>query len=95
MFINGENYVLYGYTHNALPCAGESNKQCLFDTSCFIQRVIEVCKEHLPNMAVSLKDPRVQVHVGDGVEFMKENKGNFDVIITDAPDPIGSWHCNL
>ena len=40
-------------------------------------------------MAASLKDPRVYVSVGDGVEYMKENKGNFDVIITDAPDPIG------
>ena len=40
-------------------------------------------------MAESLKDSRVHVKVGDGVQYMKENKGNFDVIITDAPDPIG------
>ena len=55
------------------------------------QRVIEVSKQHLPHMAESLKDPRVLVKVGDGVEYMKENKGNFDVIITDAPDPIGKF----
>ena len=55
------------------------------------QRVIDVSKEHLPNMAESLKDPRVHVKVGDGVEYMKENKGIFDVIITDAPDPIGMY----
>ena len=47
-------------------------------------------KQYLPNMAESLKDPRVHVNVGDGVQYMKENIGNFDVIITDAPDPIGA-----
>lgn len=54
------------------------------------ERVIEVSKQYLPNMADSLKDPRVHVNVGDGVKYMKENIGNFDVIITDAPDPIGA-----
>lgn len=40
-------------------------------------------------MADSLSDPRVDVHVGDGVQYMKEHKNCYDVIITDAPDPIG------
>ena len=53
------------------------------------QRVIEVCKEHLPSMASCLDDSRVTVFVGDGIKYMKEHKGEFDVIITDAPDPIG------
>ncbi|WAR03599.1 SPEE-like protein [Mya arenaria] len=53
------------------------------------EKVIEVCKMYLPNMAVSMSDPRCHVHVGDGVQFMKEHKNCFDIIITDAPDPIG------
>lgn len=54
------------------------------------ERVIEVCKEHLPSMASCLDDPKVTVFVGDGIKYMKEHKGEFDVIITDAPDPIGA-----
>jgi spermidine synthase len=42
-------------------------------------------------MANSLADSRCYVHVGDGVQYMKENKNCFDVIITDAPDPIGKF----
>lgn len=40
-------------------------------------------------MASCLDDSRVTVFVGDGIKYMKEHKGEFDVIITDAPDPIG------
>ena len=40
-------------------------------------------------MAASLSDPRCHVYIGDGVQYMKEHKSSFDIIITDAPDPIG------
>ena len=52
-------------------------------------RVIEVCKEFLPTMAVGYKDPRVNVFVEDGIKFMERNKNKYDVIITDSSDPIG------
>lgn len=42
-------------------------------------------------MASCLSDPKVTVFVGDGIKYMKEHKGEFDVIITDAPDPIGQY----
>ncbi|XP_052222272.1 spermidine synthase-like [Dreissena polymorpha] len=54
------------------------------------QKVIEVCKEYLPSMAGSLSDPRCHVNIGDGIQYMKEHKDSFDIIITDAPDPIGA-----
>ncbi|XP_050408527.1 spermidine synthase [Patella vulgata] len=54
------------------------------------QKVIDVSKKYLPGMASCLSDPRVLVHVGDGVKYMEENTQSFDVIITDAPDPIGA-----
>lgn len=63
----------------------------LLDVFVILQRVIEVCKEHLPSMASCLSDPKVTVFVGDGIKYMKEHKGEFDVIITDAPDPIGQY----
>ena len=31
----------------------------------------------------------VKVHTGCGMEFMRQHKSEFDVIITDSSDPIG------
>ena len=35
------------------------------------------------------EDPRLTVHTGCGMEFMRQHKNEFDVIITDSSDPIG------
>lgn len=53
------------------------------------QRVIELSRKYLPDMAKGYDDPRVQINVGDGLEYMKEHENEFDVIITDSSDPIG------
>eukprot|EP00164_Ancoracysta_twista_P003074 GFYU01004102.1.p1 GENE.GFYU01004102.1~~GFYU01004102.1.p1 ORF type:complete len:285 (-),score=96.56 GFYU01004102.1:212-1066(-) len=59
-------------------------------TICEIDKtVIEMCKEHIPSMACGFSDPRLTVHIGDGFEFLKNNKDSFDVIITDSSDPVG------
>ncbi|HEY8347634.1 MAG TPA: polyamine aminopropyltransferase [Symbiobacteriaceae bacterium] len=53
-------------------------------------RVIEVCKEYFPQISVALKtDPRVHVHVTDGIRWVKEHEGEYDVIIIDSSEPIG------
>eukprot|EP00475_Leptophrys_vorax_P043584 TRINITY_DN8437_c0_g1_i2.p1 TRINITY_DN8437_c0_g1~~TRINITY_DN8437_c0_g1_i2.p1 ORF type:complete len:187 (-),score=17.79 TRINITY_DN8437_c0_g1_i2:144-704(-) len=52
--------------------------------------VIDVSKEHFPNVAVGYKDPRVNVTVGDGVAFLRDAApGTYDAIIVDSSDPIG------
>ncbi|GFR94714.1 spermidine synthase [Elysia marginata] len=53
------------------------------------ERVIEVSKQFLPNMACSFSNPKLSLHIKDGFEFMGMHKGEFDVIITDSSDPIG------
>ena len=55
--------------------------------------VIEICKKHLPQMAVSFKDPRARVHVEDGAAFLKNSKDNYDIIIIDSTDPVGPGEC--
>lgn len=40
-------------------------------------------------MAVGFESPKLTLHVGDGFEFMKNHKQEFDVIITDSSDPVG------
>ncbi|WOK95213.1 spermidine synthase 1 [Canna indica] len=52
--------------------------------------VIDVAKEFFPKMAVGYEDPRVNVHVGDGVAFLKNvPEGTYDAVIVDSSDPIG------
>ncbi len=53
------------------------------------EEVINVSKEFLPNLACGFDDPRVNMHIGDGNAFLKENKNKYDVIIVDSSDPIG------
>jgi spermidine synthase len=51
--------------------------------------VVRICREHVPSMAVGFDDPRVEVHIADGNEFIKTRQACYDVIIVDSSDPIG------
>jgi len=51
--------------------------------------VIEQSRLHLPTIACGLDDPRVHVHVADALEFVKQAKGQYDVVIVDSSDPVG------
>ncbi|KAL5720333.1 spermidine synthase [Ranunculus cassubicifolius] len=52
--------------------------------------VIDVSKQFFPDLAVGYQDPRVTLHVGDGVAFLKAvQEGTYDAIIVDSSDPIG------
>jgi len=53
--------------------------------------VIRLAKEFLPNIAGDAwSNPRAQVIVGDGIDYVKNAPDNtFDAIIVDSTDPIG------
>lgn len=52
--------------------------------------VPDVAKQFFPQMAVGFDDPRVQVHITDGIKYVQEAAENsFDVIIVDSSDPVG------
>lgn len=53
------------------------------------EMVIDVSRKYLPEIAGKLDDPRVEIHVADGIQFVKERKGAFDVILVDSSDPLG------
>lgn len=53
------------------------------------QRVVEVCREHIPSIAGALGDPRVKLIYKDGVEWVKNHVGEYDVIMVDSTDPVG------
>lgn len=52
--------------------------------------VIEACKLHLPSLACSYDNPRLELIIGDGIKYVKEaSDESFDIILVDSTDPIG------
>ncbi len=52
--------------------------------------VVEFSKEYLPTLSRgAFDDPRLNLVIADGADFMRETEGGFDVIIVDSTDPIG------
>jgi spermidine synthase len=52
------------------------------------ERVIQVCRELLPSISKgAFDDPRAQVIIGDGMEWVKRFRREFDVAIVDLTDP--------
>lgn len=58
-------------------------------------KVIEVSKKYLPFLGQGLSHPKLNLVVGDGFKFMSEHKKEFDVIITDSSDPVGTSHFKI
>lgn len=52
-------------------------------------QVIEVAKRFFPTLARGYRDPRAEVVTMDGAALLRERRDAFDVIIVDAPDPVG------
>lgn len=53
------------------------------------RRVVELCREYLPQTACSLSDPRVKIHYEDGLKFVRGAENEYDLIIVDSTDPFG------
>ncbi|MEW6380346.1 MAG: polyamine aminopropyltransferase [bacterium] len=54
------------------------------------EMVIEKCKEYFPGLSQGLlSSPKVTIHVADGIQFVKDSRPEYDVIIIDSTDPIG------
>jgi spermidine synthase len=53
------------------------------------EMVVDACRKFIPMTASALEDPRVQVTIADGVEFVSRTDETYDVVIVDSTDPIG------
>ena len=50
--------------------------------------VVDMSKRYLPFVACGYDDPRVTLHIADGISFIREQKNAWDVIIIDSTDPV-------
>lgn len=53
------------------------------------ETVVRACREHLPDVSAALDDPRLDLRIDDGVRFVHETTGRFDVVLVDSTDPVG------
>lgn len=54
------------------------------------QAVIEMCKTYLPNHSQgAFDDPRANIVIADGIEYVQQCQDKYDVIISDCTDPVG------
>lgn len=54
------------------------------------QAVVDMCRKYLPGHSQgAFDDPRLNLVIADGADFVKNCKDKFDVIIVDSTDPIG------
>lgn len=52
--------------------------------------VVDMCTRYFPNhSAGAFDDPRLNLVIADGVDFIVNNRDKFDVIISDSTDPEG------
>ncbi|MBO7672542.1 polyamine aminopropyltransferase [bacterium] len=51
--------------------------------------VIDACKKFLPTIACELDNPKVEILVQDAIEYIKDKKNMFDIILIDSTDPMG------
>lgn len=51
--------------------------------------VIEVSKKYLPQTACGFYDDRVNIHINDGLKFVRKCNNIYDLIIVDSTDPFG------
>ncbi|MEE2998007.1 MAG: polyamine aminopropyltransferase [Pseudomonadota bacterium] len=52
--------------------------------------VVELCREFLPSLNDgAFDDPRAELIIADGLQYVKESERRFDLIIIDSTDPIG------
>lgn len=59
-------------------------------TLCDVDKMVpEIAEKYFPKLAVAFKDPRANVHIGDGFAFLEDKKDCYDVIIVDSSDPEG------
>lgn len=52
-------------------------------------QVIEASKLFLPEISSALEDPRVEIMIADGIEFVRSQEDVYDIVIVDSTEPVG------
>jgi spermidine synthase len=54
------------------------------------QVVVKASRQYLPTLSSALDDPKLNLIIGDGIDYVKKSVDNsFDLIVIDSSDPVG------
>jgi spermidine synthase len=53
------------------------------------QVVVDACQAYMPRVSSAMADPRLDLRIQDGVQYVTETQDRFDVAIVDSTDPVG------
>lgn len=53
------------------------------------EEVVKASKKYLPQLSCGLEDKCVEIMVRDGIEYVKAQREEYDVIIVDSTEPVG------
>jgi spermidine synthase len=53
------------------------------------EEVVNISRQFFPSISSGIDDPRVELKVMDGADFIREHAGEMDVILVDSTDIIG------
>jgi len=54
------------------------------------KNVVEAAKLHLPKLSSALENPKLELLIADGIEYVSKADSNiFDLVIVDGSDPVG------
>ena len=48
--------------------------------------LVKISQDHLPYWDGTLEDPRLELHIGDALAWLREHDDFYDVVILDLPD---------
>ncbi len=51
--------------------------------------VVDAAKRHMPFVGCGYDSEKVNLIIGDGIEFVKDKKESYDIVIIDSTDPFG------
>lgn len=52
--------------------------------------MVKVSKKYLPKLSCGYGSSKHELHIGCGKEFLKQFREEFDVVITDSSDSVGT-----
>lgn len=52
-------------------------------------RVVENSKKYFPGLSCSFQSSKAEVIIDDGIKYVKQQKGKYDIIIIDSTEPVG------
>lgn len=53
------------------------------------ERVVQASRDYFPDLCAAFSDPKAEVMIADGIEYIKKNHNRFDVVIVDSTEPVG------